>query len=423
MASSQRNETPRRPRERSGGGGERSFDALVVGGGVIGLACAWRAAERGLRVRVLERERPGAGASGVAAGMLAPVGEATWGEEDLLELALRSHEAWPGFATELAETAGREVGFLDRGAVHVALDRDEAAELRRRFELMRELSLDAEWMRPREARRLEPGLAPGVTAAVHAPHEAASDPRALVSALWAAAEAAGVEVQTGVEVVDLVTQGDSVVGARDAGGELHAAAAVVVATGAWSGAAAARRLGDSDPYATKIPQTFGWLPEHARPPVRPVKGQILTLRATDAIPVCERIVVSERVYLVPRDDGRLIAGATVEEQGFDTTVTAGGMLELLREAYRALPEVAELGLVEAVAGLRPGTPDNRPLVGPGAIDGLVLATGHYRNGILLAPVTAEAVASIVAGDGTPEGFEAFSPARFGAPVLAMEAAR
>jgi glycine oxidase len=398
------------------------LDVLVVGAGVIGLTCAWRAAGRGLRVRVLERDRPGAGASGVAAGMLAPVGEATWGEEELLELALRAHEAWPSFAAELGEAASREVGFLDRGAVHVALDRDEAAGLRRRFELMRELGLDAEWMRPREARRLEPGLAPGVTAAIHAPHEAASDPRALLGALWKAAAEAGVDVQPGAEAVDLVTEGQSVIGVRDGEGDLHAAPSVVVATGPWSGAPPPP-LADEGSYGTQIRQPLGWLPDEVRPPVRAVKGQILTLRAPDAAPVCERIVVSERVYLVPRADGRLIVGATVEEQGFDITVTAGGVYELLREAYRALPEVAELELVEAVAGLRPGTPDNRPLVGPGAIDGLVLATGHYRNGILLAPVTADAVASILAGDGAPEGFEAFSPSRFAVPAPAVEVAR
>jgi glycine oxidase len=401
---------------------QSTADVIVVGAGVIGLACAWRAAERGLRVRVLERGQPGAGASGIAAGMLAPVGEATWGEDELLALALRAHEAWPAFASELAQAAGREVGFLDRGAVHVALDRDEAAELRRRFDLMRELGLDAEWMRPREARDLEPGLAPGVTAAVSAPHEAASDPRRLVEALWSACEGAGVEVLAGAQVVDLVAEGTRVVGVRDAGGDVHTASWVVAATGAWSGADS-RRLGDKESHTPQISQPLGWLPSEARPPVRPVKGQILTLRARDGRPVCVRIVVTERVYLVPREDGRLIVGATVEEQGFDTAVTAGGVYELLREAYRALPEVAELELMETVAGLRPGTPDNMPLIGPGTLDGLVLATGHYRNGILLAPVTAEAIASIVAGDKALGGLDAFSPARFGATAGVMEAAR
>jgi glycine oxidase len=153
---------------------------------------------------------------------------------------------------------------------------------------------------------------------------------------------------------------------------------VVLAGGAWSGAAA-------------------WLPDHARPQVRPVKGQLLELRRRDGEPPVRHILACERVYLVPRADGRLIVGATVEEMGFDTAVTAGGVHELLREAYRLLPDVAEMELLDAIAGLRPGTPDNLPLVGPGAIDGLVLATGHFRNGILLAPLAAEAVADLLAG--------------------------
>ena len=369
------------------------LDVLVVGGGAIGLACAWRAAERGLRVRVLERDHPGAGASGVAAGMLAPVSEATWGEEALLALALRSHAAWPRFATDLAAAAERDVGYLDLGALHVALDRDEAAELRRRFELMGSLELEAEWLRPRAARRLEPGLATACSAAVLAPHEAASDPRALVAALWTAAEREGVEIVTRAEAFAALIERDRLAGVRDSTGAVHRARLVVLAAGAWSRAA-------------------GWLPAEARPPVRPVKGQILTLRGPAAAPICERIVVSERVYIVPRGDGRLIVGATVEEQGFDLKVTAGGVHELLREAYRALPEVAELELVETAAGLRPGTPDNAPLIGPGAIDGLVLATGHYRSGILLAPVTAEAVAAMACGEPPGDELAAFSPRRF-----------
>jgi glycine oxidase len=372
-------------------------DAIVVGGGAIGLACAWRAAQRGLRVRVLEREHPGAGASGVAAGMLAPVGEATWGEEALLRLARLSHAAWPAFARELSEATGADVGHLPLGSVHVAFDRDEAEELRRRHELMAELGLEARWIPASEARALEPRLSPRCTAAVHAPHEAAVDPRALVGALRVAAEAAGAEVVEGAEVTALLGDG-AVAGVRDASGREHRTERVVVAAGAWSG-------------------SLDWLPRRARPPVRPVKGEILTLRARGSAP-CERVIVSERVYLVPRGDGRLIVGATVEERGFDTAVSAGGVHELLREAYRALPEVAELELEEATAGLRPGTPDNAPLIGAGAIDGLFLATGHYRNGILLAPATAEAIAAALTGTEQAAELAVADPARFQVPAIA-----
>jgi glycine oxidase len=198
----------------------------------------------------------------------------------------------------------------------------------------------------------------------------------MIAALLAALDSQGVEVRSGVEVTEALLEGERIEGVRASSGEELRAATVVLAAGAWSGAAT-------------------WLPEQARPPVRPVKGQILELRALDGEPPCGHIVASERVYLVPRSDGRLIVGATTEERGFDTTVTAGGVHELLREAYRLLPDVAEMELVESMAGLRPGTPDNLPLIGPGALDGLVLACGHYRNGILLAPLTGEAVAELL----------------------------
>jgi len=355
----------------------KRHDAVIVGGGVIGLACAWRAAQRGLDVVVLERDRPGSGASNVAAGMLAPVGEASFGEERLLGLALESHALWPRFAAELATASGSEVGYLDLGALHVALDRDEAAELRRRFELMASLGLEASWLRPRACRELEPGLTSSCAAGLHAPHESAVDPRALVDALAGAIEAAGGRIEIG-EAAAALTDGDRITGVRTADGAELLGEAVVLAAGSWSAAA--------------------WLPAQARPPVRPVKGQILTLAGPASEPLCARIVVSERVYIVPRADGRLIVGATVEEQGFDTRITAGGVHELLREAYRLLPEIGELELVEAIAGLRPATPDNLPLIGAGALDGLLLATGHFRNGILLAPLTAERIASLLTGD-------------------------
>jgi glycine oxidase len=390
----------RRTRTRDGGSDE--LDAVIVGGGAIGLACAWRAARRGLRVRVLERDEPGAGATHVAAGMLAPVGEANWGEEGLVRIALASARSWSGFAAELERESGLESGYEPRGALHVALDRDEAEELRRRFELMASLDLGVEWLRPSGCRALEPGLSPSVTAGVHLPGEAAVDPRLLVPALAAAAEAAGGEVIVQAEVVDALFEGERIAGVVTADGREHRADRVVLATGSWSGAAA-------------------WLPAPARPPVRPVKGQLLILRGGPEQAVSNRIVTTERVYLVPRADGRVVVGATVEERGFDLQVTAGGVHEMLREAYRTLPDVAELELVEALAGLRPGTPDNAPLIGPGAIDGLVLATGHYRNGILLTPLTAEAVAAMLAGEPGPPDVHLAHPGRFGtdsAPGLA-----
>jgi glycine oxidase len=374
---------------------DSEVEVLVVGAGAIGLACAWRAAQRGLRVRVLERDEPGSGASGVAAGMLAPVGEATWGEDRLLAAALASHAAWPNFAAEVAQVSGRDSGFIAGGALHVALDRDEAAQLRRRYELMASLDLPADWLTPRECRELEPGLHPRLAGGVHAPYEAAVEPAVLVAALRAACEREGVEVVTGAEATRALMDGGRLRGVATADGASHHADATVLASGAWAG-------------------TGEWLPEGLRPPVRPIKGQILTLRDSAGRPAARRVVVTERVYLVPRSDGRLVAGATVEDLGFDTRVTAGGVHELLREAYRALPDVAEMELERAVAGLRPGTPDNAPVVGPGSVEGLVLATGHFRNGILLAPLTAAGVAAHLCGEEMPAELAVADPSRFAA---------
>jgi glycine oxidase len=369
---------------------DNRFDVIFVGGGVIGLACAWRTAQRGARVCVLEREHPTAGASGVAAGMLAPVGEASWGEERLLAFNFESLRRWPGFAEQLESEADLELDYVQSGALHVALDRDEAEELHRRHELHRSLGLDSDWLPGRECRRLEPGLATGVRGGAHVPGEASVDPRRAVAALLAALDSRGVEVQTGAEVVGAERKG----GAwriETADRRAFRAEKLVLAAGCWSGQAQ-------------------WLPE--APPVRPVKGEILTLRGPADEPVCNRIVAGERLYMVPRADGRLIVGATVEERGFDTTVTAGGVHELLREAYRVIPEIAELELVEATAGLRPGSPDNAPLIGPGAADQLLIATGHFRNGVLQAPVTADCIAALLAGEAAPVDLGAFSPQRF-----------
>lgn len=371
---------------------ESKYEAVVVGAGVVGLAAAWSAARRGAAVCVLEREHPASGATGVAAGMLAPGGEAAWGEEALFSLNLSSLGLWPGFAESLEGEAGLPVEFVRCGALHVALDRDEVEELRRRNELHLELGLDCEWLTGRECRALEPGLATAVRGGAHVPGEASVDPRRLTAALLSALDRRSVPVHSGAEIVAAERLGAGW-RLRSADGRTFASRNVVLCAGAWSGG-------------------FAWISREARPPVRPVKGEILALRGPAA--VCERIVVGERVYLVPRADGRLIVGATMDERGFDVAVTAGGVHELLREAYRLLPEIAELELVETAAGLRPGTPDNAPLVGWSEADGLLIATGHHRNGVLQAPVTAEAVAALLAGEEPAVDLSPFSPRRFDA---------
>jgi glycine oxidase len=299
-------------------------------------------------------------------------------------------ESYPSFVAELEAASGVHTGYARHGALHIALDRDEAGELRRVHDLQRSLGLGAEWLPPRRCRQLEPGLTPSFNGGVHAPGEAAIDPRRVAESLLAALAGEGVELRRGVGATEALLDAGRLGGVRTSAGDELRAPTVVLATGAWSGAAE-------------------WLPESARPPVRPVKGQILELRAPGGVAPCERIVASERVYLVPRPDGRLIVGATTEERGFDASVTAGGVHELLREAYRLLPDVAEMELVEAMAGLRPGTPDNLPLIGPGALDGLILACGHYRNGILLAPLTGDAVAGLLAAEELPDSLAAAHP--------------
>ena len=329
-----------------------SSDVVIVGAGVIGLACAWRAAQRGLDVVVIERDRPGAGASNVAAGMLAPVGEATWGEDRLLELALASHRLWPRFAAELGDASGRDVGYLELGALHVALDRDEAAELRRRFELMRSHGLAAEWLTPSAVPRARAGPRPGRPRRRPRPARGGGRPAGADRRAGARrSRPAGGRIEIAEVDRGRLIEGERLAGVRTAERTEHRAAdggprrrfVVGGRLAAGAGAAADPPGQGTDPHPCRL------------------------RRST---PVCERIVVSERIYVVPRADGRLVVGATVEEQGFDTRVTAGGVHELLREAYRALPEIAELELVEAIAGLRPATPDNLPLIGPGAIDGL-----------------------------------------------------
>jgi glycine oxidase len=362
----------------------------VIGAGLIGLACAWRAARRGLSVLVIDRaEAPAAGSSGVAAGMLAPVTEADFGEEPLLRVNLAGRARWPAFAAELEERTGLPTGFRESGALVVAADRDDAEALRRLHGFQRDLGLDVEWLAPRACRRLEPGLSPRIAGGIAAHGDAQADPRATARALAAAVD----ELELGVEVEAIEHEHGRVTGVRTAAGPIECDA-VVVAAGAWSAALA---------------------PGGQGPPVRPVKGQILELRARPGMEEpLTRIVRTPRCYLVGRGDGRVVLGATVEEQGFDTAVTAGGVFRLLEAAWEVLPEVGELELVEAHAGLRPGTPDNGALVGPGELDGLIWATGHWRNGVLLAPLTGEAVAELLAGRTLPGELAPLSPARFAA---------
>jgi len=377
-----------------------SPDAVVVGGGVIGLGIAWRAALAGMAVTVVD-EAPGRGASWAAAGMLAPVTEVHYGERPLLALNLAAAARWPTFAAEVEEASGLPVGYRPGGTLAVARDADDNAALEDLYQFQLRCGLEVERLRSRECRQLEPGLAPSIRGGILAAGDHQVDNRALVEALLVACQRAGVRMVRG-RVAELAVQADRVTGVLLAGGgpvpspadgETLAAGVVVLAAGCWSGG-------------------LRGLAAEALPPVRPVKGQLLYLRGPADQPLCSRNVRGLEVYVVPRGDGRVVVGATVAEQGFDTTVTAGAVHDLLRAALELLPDVAELELAETVVGLRPGSPDNAPMLGPAGPDGLVVATGHYRNGILLTPVTADAIAELLITGQVPEMIAPFTPGRF-----------
>jgi len=345
-------------------------DVAVVGGGVIGLAAAWRARQRGLEVVLVDRGDLGGGASYAAAGMLAPVAEADGQERALLAANLESARRWPAFAAELEDVTGLAVGYRACGSLLLARDRDEAEHVERERALRERLGLRVERLLASEARRREGALTPTLRLALALPDDHAVEPARVVAALVEACVRAGVRLFPGTAVDDL---------------RALPAERVVVAAGAWSA-------------------TLGAVP------VRPVKGQAMRLRDPSGPGLCDHVLRFDGGYVVPRGDGRYYLGATVEERGFDTAVTALGLYELLREAGEVLPGLLELDVEETFAGLRPGTTDNAPVIGSDPDDERVVwATGHYRNGILLCPVTADLVADELTGAGTAH---AFRPDRF-----------
>lgn len=374
--------------------GSVTADVVVLGGGVIGLSVAWRSAQRGLSVVVVD-PAPGSGASGTAAGMLAPVTELHYAERALLDLTVESARRYPDFAAELTDRTGVDVGYRRTGTVSVAWDAADLAALRdlRAFQL--DAGLDVDLLTGAELRRLEPHLSPGLPGGTFAVDDHQVEPARLLDALFAAAAAAGVRIER-QRAERVLVRTDRVVGATLADGRELRADRTVLACGAWS--------------------RLDGLPAEALPPVRPVKGQTLHLRGAPGLldHVVRGAVRGVPVYLVPRDDGRMVVGASSEDAGFDTRARAGAVFELLRDAQALVPAVAELELVEVRTSLRPGTPDNAPLVGPGSVEGLVVATGHYRNGVLLAPVTADGVATLLADGELPPIWDRCRPDRFAA---------
>lgn len=371
----------------------------IVGGGVIGLSIAWRAAERGLDVVVID-PAPGRASSWAAAGMLAPVTEVHYGEEGLLDINLASAALWPGFAADLEAFSDQEIGYLRTGTLVVARDTDDMAVLNALFEFQQSLDLPVERLGSREIRFMEPALSVGIRSGLFVSGDHQVDNRLFISALLVACKRSGVAFdRRRVKRIDgnLVTvAGDSSdvenahTNGASAGAEI-CAEICVLAAGAWSA------------------QIEG-IPDAARPAVRPIKGQILRLRS-NAKNFLSRSIRGIDAYIVPRASGEVVVGATSEDRGFDTMVTTGAVHELLRAAIELVPDVAELEFVEALAGLRPGSHDNVPMIGNSDVDGLVLATGHFRNGILLAPLTASAITSLLCGEELPAMTSVASPSR------------
>jgi glycine oxidase len=366
-------------------------EVLIIGGGSIGLATGFELLRRNIPVTLLERGTAGRGTSWQAAGMLAPDAEIGFEELELYKLNRESLRRWPDFVDRVEASSGQSVDYRDEGTLIVADDRDHAEALRRRYEFQREQGLEVEWLTSEEAREIEPYLAPQLAAAVYSPSDHQVDNRLLVDALRTAFKAEGgtLHENTPVSAVRPDADRPSVVtedGSRITGGH------VVVAAGVWS-----REL-------------EGLTPE-AQPPVRPVKGQSMQLRRARAFDL-QHVVRGPEAYLAPKSDGRVVIGATSEEMGFDTTVTAGGLYDLLEGAWEVVPGIRDLPVEETWAGLRPASRDHAPLLGPSAAPGVVMATGHYRHGILLTPVTAEEVARSIATGETSERMVPFSPTRF-----------
>lgn len=372
----------------------RRFDVVVVGAGAIGLSISWRLAQRGFSVAIAA-DLPGsdthaAPASQVAAGMLAPTTEAWFGEDALLTLGLESFRMYPSMLAELHALTGTDLASTVEGSIYLAQDRDAQDGLARLYGLQTSLGLEVSVLDRGQLKELSPATASSVRSGLLACDETEVDPRALVRCLTQAALQNGAEM-LGVRV-EAIEAGGSGFELRLTDGTSVAADRVVIAAGCWSG------------------QIVGGPPELAS--IRPVKGQILRLQSGRGPVPFRHILRSNEVYIVPRSSGEVIVGATVEEQGFDTTVTAGAMFELLRSASEIVPAIREMQVVEFKAGLRPGTPDNRPLIGPTSMPGVIAATGHYRNGILLTPITAGIVAELVETGSVPESLAAFDPLRF-----------
>lgn len=375
---------------------------VIVGGGICGLGIGWRLVKAGRAVTVIDRAEATRAATWAAAGMLAPQAEAEHAEEALLPLAMESCRLWQEFADELHRESGIDVDYRTEGTLVVSLDRDDFELLEHRFTYLRGLGLNVEWLSGYEARQKEPYLSRNVSGGLFSPQDHQVDNRLAGSALRHCFVKAGGILRENETVDEILIQSGHVTGVR-VGEEEIRADVVVDAAGAWS-------------------RNIPGLPDEASPPVRPLKGQMMALQMAETAPILRHVLwgpgnsIVPSIYLAPKSDGRLIIGATVEEMGFDTGLTAGGLFELLRSAWEVLPGIYDLPVVESWAGLRPASRDDAPILGPTAVGGLVMATGHHRNGILLAPITADTVSDYILTGTVADVMRPFLLERFSKPA-------
>ena len=364
----------------------------IIGGGVAGLGLAWRLAQRGVKSIVYDKGAIGRGASWAAAGMLAAVIEAEPGEDALIPFVLKSQSMWPEFAKELNAYTSHDIGYRESGTIFIAPERDDEGLLKQRFEFLKARDLPVEWLDKSELRKREPFLSPRVTHGFYSAQDHQVDNRALVDALHAACIKAGVELKPNSEIQNMTSAHDRVTHLT-VNGEMIVVEQVVLAAGAWSG-------------------SINGLPQNILPPVFPMKGQLLALQMDVRMPLLKHVMWTPQVYLVPRSDGRLIIGATLEDKGFDASMTAGGMLHLLRETWEALPGIEELPLLESWAGFRPTSRDDAPILGQSGLKNLSFMTGQHRHGILMTPLLAAAMCEYICEGRLPDVAAPFTMKRF-----------
>jgi len=362
-------------------------DVIVIGGGAIGLSIAREVAARGGTVLVLDRGMAGEPSSWAAAGMLAPQSEAEH-PDPLFHLCVASLHMYRAWADHLREQTGIDPEYADPGLLFLAATEHALEALKSRLAWQRSAGFSAELLAPEDLYRLEPGITLPVVGAALMPGEHHITPRRLLKALRSACTARGVEIRSGIRVQELMVAQNRVEGVR-AGNETISGRTVIVSSGAWSGEIAGLR---------------------PRLPVSPRKGQILSLSMPGA--AFRRMIRWENAYFVPRRDGELVVGATNEDAGFDRNLTPSAVGRLLTQAQQISSHTGAYPIIEMWTGLRPATPDGLPVIGRGSIEGLIYATGHYRNGILLAPVTASIVASLVENQMPAIPLEPFAPSRF-----------